>query len=109
MGKILNFFLSSDSYSAAKFSIELNKSDLAGLDKIIINFCSLIDKNGKTWVNMPSLKERNGPTEGKYKPVVELFGDALGPTMEKVKEAVKQARNIASGQEKSIFDSRDKI
>ena len=103
MGRISDLTPVDDGFVKGRFSIELTKEDLASLDGIKINFCSLFVKENREWVNLLSIKEREGPNLGRYRPVVELNGEGASDLMSKIKQAVK-GRLKTEPEAPSVFD-----
>ena len=102
MGRISDLTPVDDGFIKGRFSIELSKEDLALLDGMKINFCSLFVKENREWVNLISLKDRDIQNLGRYKPVVELKGEGVSDLMAKIKEAVK-TRLKAEPEGPSVF------
>jgi len=91
--EIKNLRTVNEPYAKCRFTVDLDKQDLAKLEKLVLNFCTINESKGREWVNVVSLKHKDGPEEGKYEPVVKLVGFDMGQIKEKVNECARMALN----------------
>lgn len=94
MVKILALKPDHGEYTRARFAVELEKEEIAKVQRMIVGFWTLSEKNGKIWVNPPSRKD---PETNEFKPVFWADVEWMDRIKEKVRDAVKQALNAEFG------------
>ena len=86
--RIENIQPSVDGNVRFRFTAILEKEDLTEIFELPINFCAIVEKGDRRWVNLPAQKDRD---KGVFKAVLGLNEEIMAQIRAKALEAVKSA------------------
>ncbi len=88
--KLLNVKKIDEEFKKAVFSVQIPE-----WGNLIIHFCTLFNKNGREWINLPTRLEEEESGKGIYRPYIELPREIEDRLKLAVKEALKTLINDA--------------